>query len=346
MANSTIELWSNDWMRGVRDDVPISELSIPGTHDSGARMGDRFTKCQWRSIINQLKRGIRFLDIRCVYQLEDVSSGEYDVFFPVYHASTYQNITFEEVQAQCVAFLDDNPDEFILMNIQMEATQKGSTPADFRDKFWQLIAPYREKYWKLDDPAAAQAQCIKNGGKPEDCRRSSVFTVEECRGRIVLIRSYDAAKNVGWPGFPAGDPRGPLGMVWNGFNIDNVSDNDVFWTQNMWKPKNGTDKGKLVDTYIDEAAKYAGQGYLVLNFSSYSGVGGPVPGGNAHDMNRRIRDFLLPGGAGQYLKKIGIVVLDFMSNTGTNGDACENVIITRGPYKQGYTFMGTDRGVL
>ena len=56
-----------NWMRAVPDHINISELSIPGTHDSCARHNGHslgFAKCQDLGLREQLDKGIRFIDIR------------------------------------------------------------------------------------------------------------------------------------------------------------------------------------------------------------------------------------------------------------------------------------------
>ena len=71
------------------------------------------------------------------------------IYFPIHHATTFQNIFFEEVQAQCIAFLTDNPTEFILMNIQQEYdcfNNAAGCSDEFREKFLELTAPYQKKY--------------------------------------------------------------------------------------------------------------------------------------------------------------------------------------------------------
>ena len=57
---------SSIWMSKVDDNKKIVELSIPGTHDSGATHSifDVAGKCQDLSIKQQLKIGVRFFDIR------------------------------------------------------------------------------------------------------------------------------------------------------------------------------------------------------------------------------------------------------------------------------------------
>lgn len=56
-------------MSQLDDNKRLSEMTIPGTHDSGTyTLGDgpvdSAAKCQTQSIAEQLNNGIRYLDIR------------------------------------------------------------------------------------------------------------------------------------------------------------------------------------------------------------------------------------------------------------------------------------------
>ncbi len=57
---------SADWMARLPDDMPLGGLSIPGTHDAGTQYVQLgfFSKCQARSVGQQLEDGFRYLDIR------------------------------------------------------------------------------------------------------------------------------------------------------------------------------------------------------------------------------------------------------------------------------------------
>ena len=65
----SVDLDGHDWMRHLDDEKYLSQLSIPGTHNSAAhseiawycRIG---CKCQDRLISQQLDGGVRFLDLR------------------------------------------------------------------------------------------------------------------------------------------------------------------------------------------------------------------------------------------------------------------------------------------
>ena len=62
-------------MARLADDAPLSGITIPGTHDSGARFGGvapvvdfvtaLWVQCQNWTVTQQLNAGVRFLDVRC-----------------------------------------------------------------------------------------------------------------------------------------------------------------------------------------------------------------------------------------------------------------------------------------
>ena len=59
----------SNWITPLDDDIYVSQLSIPGTHDSGTYycegfLGSTSGRCQQLTIPEQLKMGIRFFDIR------------------------------------------------------------------------------------------------------------------------------------------------------------------------------------------------------------------------------------------------------------------------------------------
>ena len=56
-----------DWMADLDDTRMVAELTIPGTHDSGARfdLAQGLAKCQDLTIADQLAAGVRFFDLRC-----------------------------------------------------------------------------------------------------------------------------------------------------------------------------------------------------------------------------------------------------------------------------------------
>ena len=74
MAEDTLNLRLLTWMSKLDDNTNITDLTIPGTHDSGANFDVPIlppliyvpdtSKNQDLSIRNQLNIGVRYLDIR------------------------------------------------------------------------------------------------------------------------------------------------------------------------------------------------------------------------------------------------------------------------------------------
>ena len=126
---------SKNWMSYIPDHVKLKHISIPGTHDSGARYGGLIGQCQTWTITEQLQAGIRFLDIRCR------PTGK---SFAIHHGAFFQNQMFGDVMNEITAFLRSNPTETVIIHLKSEHTpQEGSD--DFQD-IWDAYAERYENY--------------------------------------------------------------------------------------------------------------------------------------------------------------------------------------------------------
>jgi 1-phosphatidylinositol phosphodiesterase len=294
--------YSNNWMSGIVDDTPVNAISIPGAHDSCARIagvaGSDSAQCQWFGITQLLNRGIRFLDIRCRYITDGEGGRIENIYFPIHHGSIYQQILFEEVQAQCVAFLTLNPSECILMNVQMEYDEclknKNSCSDNFQAKFLELTSPYL-KHWYM-----------KNVNP----------NLKDVRGRIVLIRSYNPKNEKGW--------SSSYGLEWNGFDFDELSENAHFETQNCYgKGWSMGSKETNIKQYLASAKDAANKGKFTLNFVSCTSPS-KSPGELAEELNPYVKQYIKTNS----VKPLGVVLVDFVGNTGDGGgDSLENLII-------------------
>ncbi|MDX3682026.1 phosphatidylinositol-specific phospholipase C [Streptomyces sp. AK04-4c] len=117
-------LGTQDWMGAVPDATPLRRLTIPGTHNSGARFGGPWTACQNTTIAEQLTSGIRFLDVRC-----RISGDAY----AIHHGASYQNLNFDDVLGACRDFLAQRPSETVLMRVKQEYSEESD--AAFRRIF-------------------------------------------------------------------------------------------------------------------------------------------------------------------------------------------------------------------
>ncbi|RYD70440.1 MAG: phosphatidylinositol-specific phospholipase C domain-containing protein, partial [Verrucomicrobiaceae bacterium] len=193
----------NNWMSTLDGNLPISQFSIPGTHDSGARV-EPFpgtAKCQNLTIADQLNAGVRFLDIRCRHL---------DNSFTIHHGSVYQNINFDDVLNATIGFLNSNPNETVIMSVKEEHTPSGNSRS-FEATFDWYVAKNPTK-WQLG---------------------SSLPTLSQARGKIVLFRRFGASatpKGIdasNWPDNTTFSTGGTLRVQ----DRYNVSNNDTKWSQ-------------------------------------------------------------------------------------------------------------------
>lgn len=118
----TTSVKGNNWMSGVKDDTPLTEISIPGTHDSGTKNVDLpiWSKTQTLSITEQLNIGVRYFDLR----LEHVSDVYYNA--QIVHGSSNcwngngGHLTLYEVLEDMYAFLKSNPSETLIVSVKQD----------------------------------------------------------------------------------------------------------------------------------------------------------------------------------------------------------------------------------
>lgn len=99
------------WMSKIADEKLVSEMTIPGTHDSGCMVKLDFVQTQSYTISTQLDAGVRFFDIRCRH----ISDA-----FAIHHGPFYCNLNFGDVLNAFIDFLTKNPSECILMRVKEE----------------------------------------------------------------------------------------------------------------------------------------------------------------------------------------------------------------------------------
>lgn len=155
--------WRSDpspskWMSSIDGKLSLSELSIPGTHDSGARHGLDAVQCQKLTISEQLNAGVRFLDIR----LRNFKNA-----LVVHHGKYYQHLNFDDVISECTDFLKANPKEAIIMSVKEEYKSHKAT-LSFADTF-KTYYDENSSLWYTT---------------------SSIPTLETVRGKIVLMKRF------------------------------------------------------------------------------------------------------------------------------------------------------------
>ena len=98
------------WMRTIPNNTLITEIALPGTHDSAAwGSGNDMLYTQCLNFEKQLRYGIRFFDIR----IRHYRNG-----FPLHHGFFYLNKNFGDFLLVVQNFLKANPTEMVLLRLK------------------------------------------------------------------------------------------------------------------------------------------------------------------------------------------------------------------------------------
>ena len=257
---------SADRMADLSDDKRLCELVLPGTHDSGTQFVQLafFSKCQARSIGQQLEAGFRYLDIR----LGEDESGELQLMHGFTRckagALTKSSLKLDDVLAECCDFLDAHPTETVVFAVKQE---HGALSVAAFESLLDAAVRENESYWLLTD---------------------SMPTLGEARGKLVLLRRYEDAAGLGaragipflWESQKGHDDASRNLAVENNGSYDLlVQDRYEYGAEDKW---NAFTAGM-------EAARDRGETDVALHFLSTKGtLAYGHPWYFAHDLNERL----------------------------------------------------------
>ncbi|WP_416755854.1 hypothetical protein ACM0IS_02210 [Mycoplasma aquilae ATCC BAA-1896] len=170
---------ANQWMKDVNGMKTIFQMSLPGTHDSGAwegagpawGLGWRFARTQSMNYMQQMYAGIRAFDIRC------------DAYLNVRHGVTYLASKFEDVLNNIVTFLDKNPSEFVFLRV------KDEPDAINVNNSWNQNNVAKE-YLKLLSEPRIYNKLFNPTGKEYDQLTMDDFRLKNLRGKIVIANFW------------------------------------------------------------------------------------------------------------------------------------------------------------
>lgn len=179
-----------EWMKSLSNSKALLALSLPGTHDSGARYGGDIIATQSHTIMEQLNAGIRFLDIRARHIQNR---------FAVYHGIANQHMTFDEVLLSLQEFLKNHPSETVLVRVKQEEKAINSsqtfaqTLQNYIDEYPQLFLLNANIYTKLGN-ARGKAIILRDFSIHYDDQE---FGIRYGRGNFVIQDDYVLANNWG-----------------------------------------------------------------------------------------------------------------------------------------------------
>ncbi|KAK3300091.1 PLC-like phosphodiesterase [Chaetomium fimeti] len=268
----------SSWMSTLDGTLPLSALSIPGTHNSPTcHVALPSVRCQAVPVLDQLHNGVRFLDVR-------VSCPSYDNSTPapppsngttttttttttptapptpelsLVHSAFPISLTgpkyLSTLLATLYAFLDAHPSETVLLSLKREGTGRGSDADLSQILHTHYITPHRARWYTA----------------------ARVPTLAQARGRIVLVRRFRLAK---------AKRRGEEGEAWEGgidgsVWPDNVADgtcgSGTIRIQDYYGIGSGAEIQRKV-RFAQEGLERAAQG-VVRSSGSGGGSGGPGP---------------------------------------------------------------------
>lgn len=160
---------NTSWMQKIRDSTLVSSLSIPGTHNSPTHhRALPSVRCQVTTVPEQLKQGVRFLDIRVQPESPlDPTKDGLILVHGVFPISLTGIRHFRHVVDDVLAFLSENPSETVIMSVKREG------PGSATDA--QLSRIMRDHY---------------AGDVNKWFTAPHIPRLGEARGKIVLIRRF------------------------------------------------------------------------------------------------------------------------------------------------------------
>lgn len=156
-----------NWMADIRDDVLLSEMALPGTHDSGTydkKIDSVVT--QTLNFNQQLEYGIRVFDIR----IRHIGNS-----FALHHGPVFLNVMFKDFLDAANDFLNRNPSETVLFRLKEEHNPENNTRS-LKDTLEYYLSSYGDRYLQTSN---------KN------------ITLGEARGKFIILSNNTNFNNYG-----------------------------------------------------------------------------------------------------------------------------------------------------
>lgn len=259
-------------MASLPDTVLLSELTLPGTHDAGAihEPAAGIAKTQTLTFAEQLAAGVRYFDVRC---------RNFEDRFLIYHGSIDQDQTFDDVLATMVAFLAAHPSETLIVSIKEELAAQGATQS-FEDVFASYVAAQPDR-WALG---------------------ATVPALGDVRGKLVLLRRFDAVTPIGIDAHPA---------VWTDNATFSISGPANLRIEDEYMVTDDASKWAAITSLFGEA--HAGNDPATLYLAYTSGYQMLMGLPNIPSVSDSINAMLDTEFASPAASRYGIVVMDFVT---------------------------------
>lgn len=276
-----------NWMSIIDDKTSLADISMPGTHDTTAdyvAFGIK-SRCQDKTVPEQLNCGARFLDIRLRADGDKLALVHNFIYCRKGSGFTAPKLYFDDVLNYCIEFLNNNAKECIVLFIKEDF---GSA-----ENFDALIANY----------------ISKNADKWYTENR--IPNIGEVRGKIVLMNRFakgsskltDKNGGVNLSNFPPqGDNEGSFQITGiKSFDTGNMISTYTVQDRYNYPKEQKWDKAVIPTLEINKVS-----GELLINFLSTAN--GIAPEINAKYINAKVTEYKFDKS-----KCYGAVLFDFIN---------------------------------
>lgn len=176
----TTQVPRENWMDQLSDDLYLGQINLPGSHDAAAirtGIGHSAWACHDRTVTNQLKNGIRVMDVR-IAVAKDKQTGAYT--FTTCHGaigSSFDLNLFQSLQS----FLDEV--ELFLKAHRREA----------------VILMIKIDDWETEKREQAYAELAKLFSSSLYIKSADMPKLKDARGKVFLINRINDNLNLGAP---------------------------------------------------------------------------------------------------------------------------------------------------
>ncbi|WP_036464791.1 phosphatidylinositol-specific phospholipase C domain-containing protein [Mycoplasmopsis sturni] len=286
------------WMSHVNGNKRLSDLSIPGTHDSAMfsgrgiawTFGRAWARTQSLSFQNQLNIGVRFFDIR-IKDNDNLEIG--------HGASWADGVSLENVLNIMKKFLAENPSETVIIRMKDENMNVSSMSferkAFLRNKIQNTLDKFEQILWKNPTPNDK----VWNVGNRQNP------TLNELRGKVFIMNNWHDQIYY----------SNKYGIYFSSYSQNN------FRMQDFWDLEVQTKKEVIVDQWKVWADEYEGTKQKIsdpnrwevfINFTSMS-HNNSQPWWTAEQINPYLKKYI--DDHHRDITRSGIMVFDFVDKS-------------------------------
>lgn len=225
----------NNWITPLDGSIYVSQMSIPGSHDAATGedmatiIGDIFAQTQEQTLQTQWNLGVRAFDLRPAIFIKGLFTKE----LWLYHGVCRVSISWATAMNTIKANLTDHPGEFaiVLFRHEDEGTLgKDNNTTNFNTYMKNWVNA--NKSWIVD-------------WRPD-------ITIDECRGKLILISRFEGSWDYGCFTGWSHDAAGTKTTVRNASN----SQRGTMYVQDYYNPSTHDTKFESIKKYLNIAQTF------------------------------------------------------------------------------------------